>query len=141
MQVQNIQNNTSNFYGRVAIIGKLGEIPARCVEKNKQKLSDLLYPKSFDLYIKENTKDNFVELTVAKPAHYRRKNKPHVNYKVHTSLIAGKDSRNMILMAAKEAVEDYSKIKQPPTLREKTWNFLNKAMERFMKVFQDEDEV
>lgn len=143
MKIQNIQNNTPNFNGRVALIGKLSEIPAKCVEKNKQNLSDLLYPKNFDLYIKEDAKDKFLELTAVKPAHYLKGNKPRVNYKVYIPLLEGKaaNKEDLLLKAAGEAVADYSKIKQPLTFREKAEKFLNKSMEKFVKIFQDADEV
>jgi len=141
MQVQSIQNNNINFNGRVAVIGKLSEIPAKCIEKNRQNLSDLLYPKNFNLYIKENAKDKFLELTAVKPKDFNRENKPHANYKVAFSLISENRSDNLVLKAAQEAVEDYSKIKQPPAFFDKIKKGVDNAMEKFIKTFQDEDEI
>lgn len=141
MRVQNIQNNNVNFNGRVAIIGKLSEIPAKCVERNRQKLSDLLYPKNFDLYLKEDAKDKFLELTAVRPKDLNNKNKPRTNYKVAFCLLSENRDDNFMMRAAQEAVEEYSKIKQPPTFKEKAAQKAGEILNRFVKIFQDADEV
>jgi len=140
MQVQNIQNNTPNFNGRVALIGKLSEIPAKCVKNNVDKLSDLLYPKKFDLYIEE-LNNNFLDIIVAKTLDSNKTVKPKINRKVYIPLLDGSDAGDLFMKIAQAAVDDYSKIKQPLTFKEKTGLKLSKAMNKFLKVFQDEDEV
>lgn len=141
MKIQNIQNNTPDFNGRVAIIGKLSEVPGKCVMRNREYLSDLLYHKPFDLYLKEDAKDKFLELTAVRSKDFKNESKPRILYKIAFSLISGNSGDKIVRRAAYETVRDYAEIKQPPTFREKVEKFLNKSMEKFVKIFQDADEV
>lgn len=142
MKITNIQNNNVNFNGKAAVIGKLSEVSGKCVERNKQYLGDLLYSKHFDLYIKEDAKDKFLELTAVRPEDFNDKNKPRIFYKIALSLLEGENenSNKMLQRAAYESVRDYGE-KQPPTFKEKVKLAYSKAMGKFIKIFQDEDEV
>jgi len=109
MLVQNNLNNQS-FNGRIAIVDELSAEPCKYVRKILPRIKSLIQDKPFDLFIKENYKDNNISFIAQKPHHFGKKNKPISEYTVSKNIglpNTETDIEHIYLGAAKNTIDNY----------------------------------
>lgn len=140
MQVQkisNTQNNNQNFQGKINIIpGDLSYMPAKYVRKAYNAMEEQIKDKPFDLFIRQNHKDNTVILTVQKEKDALKNS----GLKTMTAISQDADDYESV---SKDLINKHEeKIKNSPkTFGEKLKGFFKKVGQRFLEVIQDEDEI
>lgn len=140
MQVQNITNlqfNSPKFKGKLDIIpGDLSYEPAKNVRKAYNSLQEMIKDKPYNLYIRQNHKNNTVKITAQKEKHFI-KNK---GLKAEGFLSSSADLYEEV---ASLVINSYEKKlqKSPKTFGQKLQERLNKAWHKFLNVMEIEDEV
>ena len=138
MQVQNITNsqlNSQNFQGRIDIIpGDLSYEPAKYVRKAYNAMENLIKDKPYNIYIRQNHKQNNVSLIVQREDHII-KNK---GIKAEGTVSKNADLYESL---AEHLIGVYDqKVKnQPMTLGQKIKNGLKKIGHKLLKTFEIEE--
>lgn len=135
MQVPKISNQEQkqNFQGNVFVDPDLSYYPCKFVRKHYAKLKEMISEKPYDLFIRQNHKENTVSIIAQR----------------EQDLLKRKPLRHIVLMdknlefydlAAKYAIEEYDKklMNLAPTFKEKCNKFFNKLGKKFMTIMQDE---
>ncbi len=112
MIVQNSLNNQS-FNGKIAIVGDLSAEPCKYVRKILPPLKRMIKDKPFDLFIKEDYKENSINFIAQKPHHFGKKNKPISEYSVSKNISSPNtetDIEEFYLAAATHSINNYRPI-------------------------------
>lgn len=142
MQVQTISNsNNKNFTGRVEILGDLSYNPCRYVRKAYNSMQELIKDKPFDLFIKQNHKENTLNIYAVKSEDLLKKNKPLVQNRISTFLDDGQSTTDLYVSVAKNAVDRYENLPPKVTFMQKCSKFFSNLGKNFLKALQDKDEI
>lgn len=119
MQVNNISNtNKQNFNGKVVIINDLSTVPTSYVRKNADKLKSLVQELPFDLFIKQNHKEDTVSIIAQKEKDFIKNNAKYVK-------ISFDKNEDLYGSSAENAVKIYEASNNKPTFSEKVKKFFN----------------
>lgn len=132
MQINNFSNtNQQNFNGKVVIIDDLSAVPASFVRKNAVKLKKLVNELPFDLFIKQNHKDDTVSIIAQKEKDFRKNNAKYVK-------ISFNKNADLYDKSAEKAVKFYQAYNIKPTFVEKLKKIFNNLGEKLYKIMTDE---
>lgn len=132
MQVNNISNTTQqNFNGKVVIINDLSAIPTSYVRKNADKLKSLVQDLPFDLFIKQNHKEETVSIIAQKEKDFRN------NIAKYVKISFGKNE-DLYRSSAKNAIIMYQAGNIKPTFGEKVKKIFNNLGKKLYKIMTDE---
>lgn len=150
MQIQNITNsqfNPPNFNGKFGLIpekskilnhskidiipGDLSYEPAKNLRKSYDALLEMLKDKPYNLYIRQDHKNNTVKMTAQKENHFVRNKGP----KAEGEFSATADLYEDVAVFVMDTYE--KKLKNPPkTLSQKFHDVLNKIGQKFLVVME-----
>lgn len=139
--MQAISNsNNQTFRGRVAIVGDLSAQPTKLVRKTAEDLKTRFKNTDYDLFIKQDYKNNRLELIVAREKDFEKTNK--IKGKATISTL---ETNPDVL----DTASDYARINYEnqvdaktfikPDFKEKINEFFNKLENKLFKIMIDED--
>lgn len=141
--ISNSQPNKQNFQGNVNIINDLSYLPCKYVRKAYSAMEEMIKDKPFDLFIRQNHKEQSISIIAKKPEHLGKINKPFMETIITnaSTMDNGNDTVDLYTAVAKETINTYNKAFPTIPTGEKIKKFLNKLGNKFVKIFQDEDEI
>lgn len=139
--ISNVQSNNQTFQGRINIVNDLSYNPCRYVRKAYDSISKELGDKPFDLFIKQDYKTNSLLFIAQKMQHAGRKNKPFVKNVIANAqeLDQGEYTTDLYAAVARETINSYNDKFASKTVNAK--EFFKNVSNKFLKSFQDEDEI
>lgn len=139
--ISNVQSNSQTFQGRINIVNDLSYNPCRYVRKAYDSISKELGDKPFDLFIKQDYKTNSLLFIAQKMQHAGRKNKPFVKNVIANAqeLDQGEYTTDLYAAVARETINSYNDKFASKTVNVK--EFFKNVSNKFLKSFQDEDEI
>ena len=146
MQVQTIsisQPNKQSFQGNINIVNDLSYNPCKYVRKAYNSIAEIIKDKPYDLFIKQNYKEDSLSFIAKKPKHLGKINKPFMeNIIIDASTMDnGSDKVDLYTAVARETINTYDKAFPTISTGEKIKKFLNKLGNKFVNTFQDKDEI
>lgn len=146
MQIQavsTIQSNNQNFQGKVNIVNDLSYLPCKYVRNAYDSISKMVEDKPFDIFIRQNHKDKSLSFIAKRPEHVGLKRRPLVEYSIsNASEMDNKEkTTDLYIAVAKKSIDEYSEKFHQKTLGEKIADGLDNFSKKFVKIFQDEDEI
>ena len=146
MQVQTISNsqpNKQSFQGNINIVNDLSYNPCKYVRKAYNSIAEIIKDKPYDLFIKQNYKEDSLSFIAKKPKHLGKINKPKEKSVIidASRMDQGQDTTDLYIAVAKETANMYDKAFPELSAKEKCKKFFNKLLNKFVNAFQDEDEI
>ncbi|PWL81052.1 hypothetical protein DBY21_00190 [Candidatus Gastranaerophilales bacterium] len=141
MQIQQISNsNNQTFQGRVAIVGDLSAQPAKLVRKAAENLKTRFKNTDYDLFIKQDYKNNRLELIVAREKDFEKTNKIRGKATIST-LETNPDVLDTASDYARVNYENQVDAKKiiKPDFKEKCSEFFKKLGNKLFEIMTDED--
>ncbi len=139
--MQAISNsNNQTFQGRVAIVGDLSAQPTKLVRKTAEDLKTRFKNTDYDLFIKQDYKNNRLELIVAREKDFEKTNKIKGKATIST-LETNPDVLDTASDYARINYENQVDAKKfiKPDFKEKINEFFNKLENKLFKIMIDED--
>lgn len=139
--MQAISNsNNQTFQGRVAIVGDLSAQPTKLVRKTAEDLKTRFKNTDYDLFIKQDYKNNRLELIVAREKDFEKTNKIKGKATIST-LETNPDVLDTASDYARINYENQVDAKKfiKPDFKEKINEFFNKLENKLFKIMLDED--
>ena len=139
--MQAISNsNNQTFQGRVAIVGDLSAQPTKLVRKTAEDLKTRFKNTDYDLFIKQDYKNNRLELIVARGKDFEKTNKIKGKATIST-LETNPDVLDTASDYARINYENQVDAKKfiKPDFKEKINEFFNKLENKLFKIMIDED--
>ena len=138
MQVQNIKNsqyNSQNFQGRIDIIpGDLSYEPAKYVRKAYNAMENLIKDKPYNLYIRQNHKQNNVSLIVQTEDQFIKNKGLRTEGIVSSNMDMYEELANRLVNVHDQKIKN-----QPKPLSQKLKAGLNVVWHKFLKAFEIEE--
>lgn len=138
MQVQNIKNsqyNSQNFQGRIDIIpGDLSYEPAKYVRKAYNAMENLIKNKPYNLYIRQNHKQNNVSLIVQTEDQFIKNKGLRTEGIVSSNMDMYEELANHLVNVHDQKIKN-----QPKPLSQKLKAGLNVVWHKFLKAFEIEE--
>lgn len=138
MQVQNIKNsqyNSQNFQGRIDIIpGDLSYEPAKYVRKAYNAMENLIKDKPYNLYIRQNHKQNNVSLIVQTEDQFIKNKGLRTEGIVSSNMDMYEELANHLVNVHDQKIKN-----QPKPLSKKLKAGLNVVWHKFLKAFEIEE--
>lgn len=138
MQVQNIKNsqyNSQNFQGRIDIIpGDLSYEPAKYVRKAYNAMENLIKDKPYNLYIRQNHKQNNVSLIVQTEDQFIKNKGLRTEGIVSSNMDMYEELANHLVNMHDQKIKN-----QPKPLSQKLKAGLNVVWHKFLKAFEIEE--
>ncbi len=138
MQVQNIKNsqyNSQNFQGRIDIIpGDLSYEPAKYVRKAYNAMENLIKDKPYNLYIRQNHKQNNVSLIVQTEDQFIKNKGLRTEGIVSSNMDMYEELANHLVNVHDQKIKN-----QPKPLSQKLKAGLNVVWHKFLKAFEIEE--
>ena len=137
------QSNNQSFQGKVNIVNDLSYLPCKYVRTAYDSISKMVEDKPFDIFIKQNHKDKSLSFIAKRPEHVGLKNKPVVEYSIANASEMDNQEKttDLYISVAKQSIEDYNKKFPPKTIGERIADSLDNFRKKFVKLFQDSDEI
>ena len=137
--ISNTQTNNQNFQGQLNIVNDLSYLPCKYTRAAYDEMSKIIKDKPFDLFIRQNHKENTLSFIAKKTEHLGKKNKPFVENIITniSTMDNGKYTTDLYKSVAEDTVNTYDKTYPTKNKNEKIKNFINK----FIEIFQDKDEI
>ena len=133
MKIQNNKNNQS-FNGRVAIDGELSALPCKHVRRISSNLKTIMAEKPFDLFIKEDHKNDTILFIAQKTKDFGKTDKPKFQSTLSKDLnyYSEEAADDIYLATAKDAIDCYEEMnaKQQKTMFSKFKNVINKIFKK-----------
>lgn len=133
MKIQNNKNNQS-FNGRVAIDGELSALPCKHVRRISSNLKTIMAEKPFDLFIKEDHKNDTILFIAQKTKDFGKTDKPKFQNTLSKDLnyYSEEAADDIYLATAKDTIDCYEEMnaKQQKTMFSKFKNVINKIFKK-----------
>ena len=139
--MQAISNsNNQTFQGRVAIVGDLSAQPTKLVRKTAEDLKTRFKNTDYDLFIKQDYKNNRLELIVARGKDFEKTNKIRGKATIST-LETNPDVLDTASDYARVNYENHVDAKKiiKPDFKEKIKEFFKKLGNKLFEIITDED--
>lgn len=140
MQVQTISNSTNqNFTGKVEILGDLSYNPCRYVRQAYDSMQELIKDKPFDLFIKQNHKENTLSMIAKKSEHLGKPDKPFIRNSISdvSRMDDGSYTKDLYISTAEYTIDLYDSAYPTYTNGEKVKRFFAMLRKNFIKATQD----
>ena len=141
--ISNTQTNNQNFQGQLNIVNDLSYLPCKYTRAAYDEMSKIIKDKPFDLFIKQNYKEDSLSFIAKKPKHLGKINKPFAKSVIidASRMDQGQDTTDLYIAVAKETANMYDNAFPELSPKEKCKKFFNKLLNKFVNAFQDEDEI
>lgn len=146
MQVQNISNNQQSFQGKL-IPRNLSSDAHELISANYLRMQRLVEDKGFNLYITEDSGNKLLKFIAQRARDFGKKNRPimevaaDMRANAYQTASRQADKENLYLATAEYTVKEFEKIKAPESFADKCKRFGKKALQKFMDIVQDKDEI
>lgn len=141
--ISNVQSNKQSFQGNIHIVNDLSYLPCKYVRQAYDSIAELIKDKPFDIFIRQNHRENSLSFIAKKSKHLGNLNKPFSENIISnaSTMDKGEYTKYLYTAVAKVTIENYENSFIASSKKEKFKDYLNILSNKFIKLFQDKDEI